>query len=270
MKPDSGKSADWSMVPQVQRISWAQECRAAATDDAVFRTFRQLPTIMHMTENRSAAHAVRFWEAAQHIWPVAEYLPALVAADAIGGPPPERSMRFPNGQELSGTTAASALMAAQIIRLFGKGPFQIAEIGGGYGNLAHVLHLMGMVDTYTGFDLPEPSALRRRFLKAQGWPEPVAPKKRYDLCISAASLSELTPEARREYGEHVLAKSDRGFHVWNWGVDEWSGLVADTLRELQEWNAGAKYCPDIQAASDRATLLGGGTGVWDGTFCWGM
>jgi hypothetical protein len=114
------------------------------------------------------------------------------------------------------------LIAAQIVHLFGPlSGFHIAEIGGGYGNLANVLHILYPIGSYTMYDLPAVCKLQKCYLSKQGWEIDFPPLKDtervvYDLVISCCSLSELVVEEQERYASILMNYCDRGFHVWNW------------------------------------------------------
>jgi len=208
------------MIPEDIKRDWLFDCLKAATSDELFYKFKQMRTLGYVTENRHADHVPRYWSMAMRLYPrCLDLLPALAEADRVGGPW-DVDVANIHGHKLSGTTASSVLVCSQIIRLFGIGPFRIAEIGPGYGNLAHCLKLFGLVTNYTFFDLLEPSMLQRRYIRLMGWDgiwptlgdyEPDS----YDLSLSHSSLSELNDEGKAHYSARVLQKSIYGFHVWN-------------------------------------------------------
>jgi len=210
------------MISHRVKDDWLSDCRDAATSDGSFLTFKRMPTLGYITENRHARHASQYWAMAKSLRPECiSILPALAEADKVGCPL-EADVAVVDGHSLSGATASSALVCSQIIHLFGNRPYRIAEIGPGYGNLAHCLKLFGLVEQYTFFDLIAPSMLQRRYIRSFGWDgiwpalgdkEPGA----YDLSLSHSSLSELNDEAKAHYAARVLQRSTYGFHVWNFG-----------------------------------------------------
>jgi len=256
------QAMNWNL-PESIIESWLADCRLAISSPEAFATFRQMPHVTYITENWHAHHVDELWGSAKSIYPgIARRLPEISASDALGGSAAS-DVATVDGYPLSGCAAHAALRAAQIVSLFGRGPFDIAEIGGGYGCLANVLNHVGLVRSYIGFDLPDPAALQQRYLTAQGWlgEWPQAgeiPRDRYDLCISIYSISELNEIARDDYAERVLRRSRRGFHVWNWGREYW--YAPSDAEKVREW---------LSVISSAVIQGPHGPGMWKGVFAWG-
>lgn len=252
-------------MPHVE-AGWRSECLRASTFE--FDKFRQLPNITYVTENYHAEHVAGLWGKAVELLPrLAILLPDLAAVDRVGTPNPA-DIADVDGYPLSGCAAHSAFRAAQIVHLHGDRAFHIAEIGGGYGSLAMVLHLLGLVKSYTGFDLPEPSQLQKRYLDTFGFPftrwQEVGGvvRQEWDLSISCASLSELSRATQDFYGEAILYRSLCGFHVWNWTREGWE--IPKSPAEDLAWLSGhvsrrVQYCPN----------LGWDAATWEGVYTWG-
>jgi len=216
---------------------YREECLLAANDTEVFKTFRQLPYICGVIENRPAEWMPRF------LGPAAESLPDFarvceVAAqnDTLGSP----MVATENGVTIAPTTACYVLGYAQMVSLFGPlDGMHIAEIGGGYGGQAAVITGMAACASYTIFDIPEPCALQSVFIgklgRAVQFVDHITPARaEYDLVISSCALSELDEAARLAYVAVVLSRAKRGWLAWNYAPEPTPGWIDDP-RDAKTW-----------------------------------
>jgi hypothetical protein len=209
----------------VESGDWQAECLLAASNDEAFARFRQLPMIRTVVENRQAECLLPprpAWRAALSSMPsLPDFLERIAENDRVGGA--VRDFEALPGLWISATTAFYAVDLAAIHDLFGPlDEMRIAEIGGGYGGMASIVtRYFGDVN-YTIFDTPEANALQRRYLTEMGrrgvcFSDQILNLGRFDLVLSTCALCELTDSAKDEYARCVLARSERGFLVWNSG-----------------------------------------------------
>lgn len=244
-------NSNWTLPESIEK-DWISDCDKACESEAEFANFKRMRTIGYLTENRHGCHVHKEWEKAKQFYPGwIDLLPRLAWMDTLGNPLDD-DKAIVDGFSISGGAASVAKISAQIRFLFGPGPFSIAEIGGGCGTLANALNLCGIVKDYTGFDLPSPSRLQKKYLERQGWkgewPSIGGEEKgKYDLSISVASFSELTLEGRKHYMDRVLKKCDLGYHIWNWGeVEEGRDFFKETMSELLSELPTAVYLQDTK------------------------
>ena len=241
---------------------WLSDCRICASDTKEFSTFRSRPMVRQMTDNRVSV-GVWAWNEAVKLWPdLLNRVNGVVLYDRLGTPHPEDICEI-EGRIISGTTAYFCLIVALIRRLYFTPPIQIcrvAEIGAGYGNMAGLfMMLLGDgVESYTIYDLPDPSALQRRWLEEQRLVDRVrftSQLESYDLVLSLCSLSELGLTSKVLF-RPLLASSSRGFHTWNTGVCRTDGDALDGLKFLR-------------LDHPETRLLGTGIPLGDSAYCWG-
>tara|TARA_B110000208_G_scaffold69102_1_gene89226 strand:- start:640 stop:1899 length:1260 start_codon:yes stop_codon:yes gene_type:complete len=188
------------MVREDVVAAYRRVCAAAARTDAAglvaFKTFKRDPRYMEILEHVTHAMGQRYLDE------VALRAPALLRgalwrsiarSDALGGgvaktfaPPPRTAdgLAVDAHAGATPTTLRYVAVLAQLIARFGTSHhelegFEICEVGGGYGGMAHVLLAWDAFAraaaperrpiTYRIFDLPEVAALQRRYLSALGW-----------------------------------------------------------------------------------------------------
>jgi len=229
----------WTIDRQVAS-RYLAVCAAASLGDDEFSSFRSQPDYQRILEHVSPLQGLAYLK---HIL---EGGPALLAkpawdeisrSDALGRPPLQA---YPGLGETSPTLLRYASTLVDVRRAFRTTPdsapagvldppgfagWRVCEIGGGYGGLAHVFlaaaRAMGSAPPfYRLFDLPEPTALQRRFLNELGWEgsfevstleeEESAPAAACDLVISNYALSELDEPTQLRYSRALLERARRG------------------------------------------------------------
>lgn len=201
-------------------------CKDAAEDPILFECFRRLRPIIEIVDTPSAkvgygelleqAVVMKCSAFQQEGKIYRKQRLRLDRIDGIGNPPLPK-----NKLNLTPTILRYVLRVVELINYFGVlDGFHIAEIGGGYGGLAAIIHTFCQPASYTIYDLPEPCALATKYLKGQGIDvtcygavEPSVDP--YDLCISDYTISELSPDTRQQYASNVLSNSIRGAIAWS-------------------------------------------------------
>lgn len=232
-----------------------EECSRAATDREAFKTFRQMPHIQAVVENRQEDWMDRFLDPVRKSLPNYGELIAIAARiDTVGSPPIAKPPQPP----ISPTMAGYLMVYAALRNLFGSlTGKRIVEIGGGYGGQAAVILSTETVGVYRIIDLPEPANLQGQFLRQfqlnGGWwatgTLESGPDAEWDLCISSCAFSELDEAARTKYVECVLSKSRSGWLTWNWPAESTEGWIADP-REARDWLASVMPGVDVRMGRD--------------------
>ena len=194
-------------------------CRLAATDPAVFQTFRRQPEYEHIVRV-SEADGARY---------LARLEAAPVDATAVIGDP--RMFSYPNYSVPLDPVMVRYYHDRQTIRnLFGNtDEMDVLEIGGGFGGLAHLL--LDECASYAICDLPEVRLLQDAYLDRWGQTvDEASPHTSYDLVVSTFAYSELTPATAYRYADEYLQYADHGWMICNFLAPD--QLHRDELAEL--------------------------------------
>jgi len=201
-----------------------RECRAAASDDTAFATFRSGEEMRRCVENQSLDEAIAWCRVIERLFPeTLSVLANFLRWEHTGSPP---LMHTWNGCCYSPTTWRYIRRTAELNRVFGDlSNMRIAEIGGGYGGLARIIKSRWPSCEYTIYDMGDVLQLQNRFLATAGVSVAFrdchqSQSETYDLVISDFALCELSREGRDLYGENVLRHSSRGALTWPYLNDE--------------------------------------------------
>lgn len=219
--------------------AFTQECLAAATCPSVFDTFRRLPGMLGIVENKTDKAAYIAWQSLRKACPwLLEQADLIAANDTIGSP---RTISVDEiDHNLAPATMCFAADYAALRWCFGSlDGMRIAEIGGGYGGLASLVTRLSSVKSYTIYDLPDANVLQKKYLDSLGCPgveyrSQLDNDKDYDLVIACDSFSELSLPLQGQYIRHVLRKSKRGWIVWGSRVQPGHTLPVTTQRVTDE------------------------------------
>jgi hypothetical protein len=123
----------------------------------------------------------------------------------------------------------------------------IIEIGGGYGGLCFFIeklaHLFNIkINTYTLFDLLEPSNLQKKYLDKLNIDnincfqiDSFANLKNDSFLISNYAFSELSMDLQKEYSEKIFNKyTTYGFLAWN-GIPVYDFIDNKIITKEQEY-----------------------------------
>jgi hypothetical protein len=223
-------------------------CAAAANDPELFRVFRRTREISGIIEpyiapdspDRRFAPSMR--EVLERFMAEPDLLvryPSFILNDMIGDPPLEPVDGLP---DTSIYTLRYIKIAYDLRRLFGSlDELHIVEIGGGYGGQCAILSRLFKWASYTIIDLPEVHQLQQAYLAALRvenvifrTQEQIGVDERFDFFISNYAYSELSAELRGLYLDRVIAKSDRGFMLWNYLVLAFHRNNKDYLAAVRE------------------------------------
>lgn len=197
----------WKIDPQF-RQEFLDFCELAASDDEVFKSFRENDRIKTIIENNTIAHSDKIvawlWENKFFITTSDQFTPTEI--------------RYIYTKILTERLFGTPIMGVDIV-----------EIGGGYGGQCAIIHEDRWIKSYTIYDLPQVQKLQARYLKdfniqpifPGGIPE--APK--HDLLISWCAWSELDLKTRIEYVEKVITKADQFIICSNYNFYEDMGIL---------------------------------------------
>lgn len=198
----------WQIDPQF-RQEFLDFCELAASDDEVFKTFRENDRIRTIIENNTDEHSLKIikwlWDNKFYIADPEEYTPTEV--------------RYIYTIKLHN-------------KLFGRiWENSIIEIGGGYGGqCAMWKRIERDFSNYSIYDLPQVQKLQARYLKDFGitpvFPDGIPEAPEHDLLISWCAWSELDIKTRIEYFEKVIRKAKRFIICSNYNFHEDLGIIA--------------------------------------------
>lgn len=194
-------------------------CWRAATDDLTFARFRRDPAYTSVL-GLDAKWGPVYLESLPAGSRAARLIPEAARSDGIGDPV---TITLPDGNAIAPTTLRYLKVADDLERLFGDlDGARVCEIGGGYGGQCLVLDAMWQLDSYTLVDLRPALLLADRFLAH--FPLRCRLELRtmnelgadaYDLFVSNYAYSELTGPIQEAYYERAIARSSRGFVLFN-------------------------------------------------------
>lgn len=198
----------WQLDPTFKQ-EFLDFCELAASDDEVFKTFKDNDRIKTIIENSTEEYKLKTieWinddnEADQ------KYLYSLTPTE----------IRYIYITELK-------------LKFFGfSKDHSIVEIGGGYGGLIYAFdRYLHRERYYTIYDLPEVQKLQARYLKDFGikpiFPDGIPEAPEHDLLISWCAWSELDLTTRKEYFEKVISKAKRFIICSNYNFYEDMGII---------------------------------------------
>lgn len=194
-------------------------CLRAATDDEVYKTFRQhydyTPILEHVTEELGQRYVN---EIEKHELFKPEYLEIARKNDIEGTPilldyqPPFTNV-CPSTMRYLKTTL-------DLFHLFDTlDNLNIIEIGAGYGGQCKMIHNMFKPKSYTIVDLQEPLNLIQKYLR--GVPniiyetEETLQEGTYDLIISNFAFSECDRTIQNSYIEKAIKNTQHGYIIFN-------------------------------------------------------
>lgn len=213
-------------------------CLRAATEENVFRTFKQQPVYQQILEHVSFKQGKKYLKIIETKYPfILKHLEGCRKNDSLGSPQTHSyGSRYGT---FSPTTLRYMKVAAELISHFKPLNNQkIIEIGGGYGGQCFVLSVLTPFKHYTLLDLKEPALLTRKYLDRLGVKntscisnKEFQGEEEYDLVISNYAFSEISKEEQQVYIEKILNRSKRGYLTYNFISSEF-GIKSFGLEEL--------------------------------------
>ena len=195
-------------------------CESAATDDALFMSFRRDPRYAEILEHVQPSLGRRYLQRALSCPEVAKALSRVCSADTVGGP---RLHDFGEGVFASPTTLRYLSVACDLLTAFGPlSQVTVVEIGVGYGGQCRVLAAIDPPASWTLVDLPQVLSLAARFLEESDVVLPLYFASAFDessisadLLISNYAFSELRRDQQDAYMHRIIRHAKRGYVTFN-------------------------------------------------------
>ena len=214
----------WQAEDQIA-VEYLEACKEAVSSDDAFSNFKSNPkykTILeHVLKEQGQAYINICKDMNEDaVW---ENIEAFKENDSIGNPelypyPGMKGTISPTTLRYMKNTFEMALM------LDGAEVSKVVEVGGGYGGLCRVLSKVCEFDEYVLIDLPEVSALQRKYLDQ--FPD-IKDKvtciscteyediKDVDLFISNYALSECDLPTQMAYYDKIITHSKYVYMIYN-------------------------------------------------------
>ncbi len=198
---------------------YRQMCIKAATDEAFFKCFRSTPEYAHALELSNGEPFAQYLQL-QATPSIRSKMATFRRLDEIGSP---AKAYYPKLGFFSGTTLRYACIADQICRRFQLPEnAKIVEIGAGFGGQCFILSCLLPWSNYYIYDLIEPNFLINKVLRELkvdkvtcSAPSTPCNEEELDLCISNYAFSECDKGMQLDYLNRILAKSKRGYLLYN-------------------------------------------------------
>jgi putative sugar O-methyltransferase len=186
--------------------------------------------------------------------------------DSIGSP---KTHHYPSLGTFSATNLRYIAIANHIEQLFGLPEHAtIAEIGAGFGGQCYTLSCVHPFSKYYIYDIPIVEALISKVLahlKVQNFLclpiEAHIEEEEIDLVISNYALSECSIATQLDYIQKVLAKSKRGYIIYN-NISHIAGIQSLSLEEfihqLEELGKTPRVLNELISTGEKNKLV-----VWD-------
>jgi putative sugar O-methyltransferase len=218
--------------------SYPTFCQQAATQNGVFKNFRNHPIYQQALEH------VDYTTGKKYLDHVLQNSPEFIKLfdqfrknDAIGNP------KVYNYQEygwFAPTTLRYIKVASDIKRKFGDTKhMHVVEIGGGYGGQCKILADVLGFASYTIIDLPPCIALTQKYLSEQQVDNvyffdrnQVADAGQYDLVISNYAFSEIDNTEQSLYIKYVIKNTPRGYMTMNFIAPHLNSMSLEQMTQI--------------------------------------
>lgn len=194
-------------------------CKLAATDDNVFKNFKNNDYIKTIIENTN-----REW---------ADKARRILINDGYGVVMPTETTK---------PTIVRYIYTSYLInKLIGFSEcLKLIEIGAGYGGQCEILMSFGLVDDYTIYDLPEVQQLQQRYLGQQAinpvFINHISEAPQHDLCLSWCAWAELDRPTKELYAEKVISKAKHFFICSNYNSIEDKEILSKYFTDINEYS----------------------------------
>lgn len=217
---------------------YRQVCLKAATDDAAYKVFKQDGEYRKILEHVNREEGELYLKAILNKNTVdLSKIDQFKRNDTEGNPIME-TFQGPFGT-ISTTTLRYIHILSDLIALFGSlDGKSIVEIGGGYGGMCKILCGYFQIGEYHIYDLKEPVALQKRYLREvphvffHPVDDGIDSAESHDLLISTWALDELDMEVQQSYLKSVLSKSKHGYIIGYWKEANREGVPLRNKEEL--------------------------------------
>lgn len=217
--------------------NYPEFCQQAATNEAIFRNFKQNPIYRQILEHVSCESGQEYLEGIITESPeFIELFDQFRTNDYIGSP---LIYDYKEYGWFSPTTLRYVKVASDIKKSFGDiSQMHIAEIGGGYGGQCKILADALGFASYTIIDLPDCTPLTRKYLSLHQIDNASCIDSNnfsalgsYDLVISNYAFSEIDREEQLLYIQYLIKNTPSGYMTMNFMPND---LISMPLKELLE------------------------------------
>lgn len=246
-------SATTEITSVTDEDQYRQFCSVAASSPEIFSIFRCSNVCRRVIDTVSQKEGQECLAIIKRQSPEFLNIEAFKRSDKVGNP---LTYYYDGIGEFSPTTLRYIKVASDLMKFFGSlDDCTIVEIGGGYGGQCKIISDLFKYKQYIIIDLPEPLALTKRFLEAQGvknviylTPNQPIPNQKSDLVISNYAFSELTEPTRKKYIKDVFRFSTRGYLLCNdsTSMPNLGHLFAYKKKLINEINSNSIEC-DVYA-----------------------
>lgn len=241
----------WQAEDQIAE-EYLAACVEAVEDDEAFANFKSNPKYTTILEHVLKHQGQEYMNMSLDMNEEAFWanLPAFKQNDFIGSPSLEM---YPGVGWISPTTLRYIKNTFEMAFMLEDKPIsRVVEVGGGYGGLCKVLSCVCDFDEYVLIDLPEVSALQRKYLDQ--FPEikdkvKCIPCTEYeeikdiDLFISNYALSECDLDVQMEYYNKLVSNSTNAYIIYNLVNfnDFHYNTFIDKIKENYTFDVGKDY-----------------------------
>ena len=212
-------------------------CKLAASDPAVFDTFKRHPDYVPILEHVSFVHGAAYLDTIKEKNPhLLKLIEKFKENDKVGHP---NTCFYRETGDISPTTLRYIKTASDLIDIFDSWENEsIFELGAGYGGQCKVLSDIFQPKKYTMADLPEVVLLIEQFVKRLNignvhlCTEETIPSEEYDLFISNYAFTEIDRKLQQMYIDKVISKSTHGYITCNFVSRDVFGINSYTREEL--------------------------------------
>lgn len=208
-------------------------CSIAATDDAVFNTFRQNEVYQEILEHFSYEDGLTYLDQLKkHAPSLLTQINVFKTNDDFGG---ADIHHYEEIGDIAPSTLYYIRQLAYLENSFGNlNGLHLVEIGGGYGGLAKLVMDRFNIASYTIFDLPEVNLLTEKYLGKFGnqYLDKVffgnldeTKNRTYDICVSNCAFTECVPIIQDQYLEKVIEHAKSGFMIYNFRIESYHPVI---------------------------------------------
>jgi putative sugar O-methyltransferase len=224
-------------------------CDRAATDPAVFATFKRHPDYVRVLEHVSRDEGAEYLRIALEQTPAFDtLLDRFRENDRLGGP---QTFEYGGHGVFSPTTLRYVKVLSDLVALFGTiDRLSIVEIGAGYGGQCFVTKSGSSPESYKLVDLDPVIRLQRAYLEALDVASvefvvagELTTDLASDLVVSNYAFTECVREVQENYLSRVLQQAPRGYVTCNWTSRRHFRSLSP--EELLEAIPGSRFLPEV-------------------------
>ncbi len=229
------------VVPIEHQKEYLAACEQAATDDSLFKSFRQHPALHRVWGHIHRQDGQDYLDAILKAGFIPKWsMMDLVEMNDIGNPTTENF----DGVTVSPTMFRYLYVISELIDLRLSAPLSVIEVGGGYGGLAATAFKFLDIEDYTIIDFHETCMLQNRFLNECDVKNVTTLRSetfechlndRYDLFISNYAFDEFSNETQDRY-MRVVNRCSHGYVTVARNKDRVRNMLPTTRQYPEPWH----------------------------------